>query len=171
MKTSTLSIVTGALTLLGGLIALIFPFPASLAVTVFVAVFFLLSGAAGLYAGVFNRDLPARGWVLVFGLLNVVLGVWLLARPLEALVSLTLIVGLLFVLTGAGRVWYAFSFRGTAAFWLLLLSGVVSAALGLYVLFNIALAAPILLGLLLAIELISMGVALISVGVALRKSS
>lgn len=171
MKATTLTIVTGALALLGGIAALAFPLPASLAVTAFVAVFFLIGGAGGLYAGVFDADLPRRGWVLAFGLVQVVLGVWLLARPFEALVSLTLLAAIAFVIGGAGRVFYAFAFRGTGVFWLLALSGAVSAALGFYVLFNLAVAAPVLLGLLLAIELISVGVALISVGLALRKHS
>ena len=48
MKGTTSLIVSGALALAGGAIALIFPLPASLAVTLFVGWAFLFSGALGL---------------------------------------------------------------------------------------------------------------------------
>lgn len=168
MKASTIGIVAGLALLAGGLVALLFPLPASLAITVFTGVIFIIGGASGLYAGLFDAFLPGRWWMVASGLMSLVLGVWLLADPLAGLVSLTIAVAILFLLSGLGRIALSLSYRGASSFWLVLLSGLISAGLGLYVLANPAAASPILLGTLLAIELLSVGVALLSLGLALR---
>ena len=168
MKSSTVSITAGLLLLLGGIVALAFPLPASLAITLFTGVIFIIGGASSLYAGVFGTFLPGRIWVLLSGLLSLVLGVWLVADPLAGLVSLTLAAGILFLLSGIGRLALAFSLRGSHGFWLVLLSGLISAGLGVYVLANLDQTSPILLGTLLAIELLSVGAAFLSLGLALR---
>ncbi|NPD14301.1 hypothetical protein HOY34_03690 [Xinfangfangia sp. D13-10-4-6] len=171
MKGSTASIVAGALAFIAGLIALIFPLPASLAVTVFVGVAFLVAGALGLFAAFSDSEMPSRGWVMLFALMQLILGVWLLANPLAGLISLTIMAGALFFATGVLRLVWAFRLGVSAgqSFWVLILSALLSIGLGLYVLFFLPAASAILLGTLLAIELISVGVALIAMGVALKK--
>ena len=94
MKASTLAIVAGVLALIGGIIALIFPLPAGLALTVFIGWAFIVSGVVGLWAGFSDSDLPDRWWVSGFGLMQLVLGIWLLANPLGGLVSLTIALGI-----------------------------------------------------------------------------
>ncbi|MGD9916463.1 MAG: HdeD family acid-resistance protein [Paenirhodobacter sp.] len=170
MKGTTALFVSGGLALLGGLIAILFPLPASLAVAVFVGWMFLLSGVLGLWAGFSDTTIPARGWLMLFALLQLVVGVWMLANPLKGLVSLTIVLGAIFLVSGAGRAMVALAFSGTRTFWMMLLSGVITAALGLYILFNVPESSLILLGTLLAIELVVIGSTLIALGLALKKS-
>ena len=171
MKGTTVLIISGILALLGGFAALVFPLPASLAVTVFVGWAFLISGALGLWAAFSDKAMPHRGWSGFFALVDLVVGVWMLARPLSAMVSLTLVVGALFLASGAVRLWLSLSkLRGAAMFWPMLLSGVISAALGLYVMFQLPAASAVLLGTLFAIELIVIGTTLLMLGLALRKT-
>ncbi|MFC5738939.1 HdeD family acid-resistance protein [Sinirhodobacter huangdaonensis] len=169
MKGTTSLFVAGTLALLGGLVAILFPLPASLAVAVFVGWMFLLSGVFALWAGFSDKTIPARGWLMGFGLLDLVVGVWILAHPLAGLVSLTIVVGALFFASGIGRLIVAFSFTGTSTFWTMLLSGLISGGLGLFILFTVPESSPILLGTLLAVELVVIGSSLIALGVALRK--
>ena len=171
MKSSTLSIVAGVLALIGGVIALAFPLPAGLALTVYVGWALVLSGVFGLWTGFSDPDLPHRWWVFFFGLIEILLGIWILANPLGGLVSLTLAVGLLLILSGLGRFRIASATRGTTPFWLFVLSGVASVALGIYAIFAIASAAPILLGTLLAIELISVGATMVAMGIFLKRNA
>lgn len=171
MKGATSLIVSGALALIGGIIALIFPLPASLAVTLFVGWAFLISGAIGLWAAFSDKEMPSRGWAGAFALLDLIVGVWMLANPLAGMVSLTVIVGVLFFISGVIRLYLAFAvYRGTQMFWLMLLSGVISAGLGLFILFDVPESSLILLGTLVAIELIVIGTTLLSLGMALRKN-
>jgi len=169
MKGATSLIIAGALALVGGLVALIFPLPASLAVAVFVGWMFLIAGVLGLWAGFSDQMLPARGLLMIFGLLQLVVGVWILANPLKGLVSLTIILGALFLISGVGRLAVALSLSGTRTFWMMVLSGVISAGLGLFILFNVPESSPVLLGTLLAIELMMIGSTLVALGLALKK--
>lgn len=171
MKGSTVALIAGALALLGGIVALIFPLPVGLAITTFAGAAFLVSGAFGLFAAFSDKGMARRGFVAGFSALQLVLGVMILAQPLAALVSLTVIVGALFFASGVGRLMLAWNLRGTndTPFWALVLSGLLSVGLGLYTLFFPLGASAVLLGTLLAVELLSVGAALIAIGLALRK--
>lgn len=171
MKSSTLSIIAGVLALIGGIVALIFPLPAGLALTVFVGWAFIVSGAVALWAGFSDGDLPDRWWVFAVGLLELVLGIWILANPLGGLVSLTIIVGILLILSGVGRFVFAMAARGTPGFWLFILSAVLSVGLGLYALIALDHAAALLPGTLVAVELLSIGVAFVSVGIFMKRNT
>jgi uncharacterized membrane protein HdeD (DUF308 family) len=110
-----------------------------------------------------------RLWNGFVGLLALVAGVFLLANPLQGLISLTLLLGVLFLVTGLARLMMAFRMRDTPLFWLLLASGAVSTLIGIMVLGNIAAAATTLLGLLLGIQLLAEGVALVVLGLVGRR--
>lgn len=170
MKGSTALIAAGVLALVAGIAALAFPLPASLAVTALVGWAFVISGALGLWA-VFSADrMPHRGWAGFLGLLNLVVGVWMLAQPLAAMISLTLVVGAMFVASGAARLWLGLSaHRGRPGRWMILLSGLISTALGLYILVRLPAASTVALGVLVAVELIVVGATLLPLGVALRR--
>ncbi len=171
MKGSTVALIAGGLAFLGGVVALLFPLPVGLAVTTFVGASFLVSGAFGLFAAFSDKAMPRRGWIAGLAALQLVLGVMVLAQPLAAMVSLTMILGALFFVSGISRLVLAWNMRASsdAPFWAVLLSGLLSVGLGLYVLVSPISASAILLGTLVAVELLSIGAALIALGIALRK--
>ena len=138
MKPSAILIVVGVLLILGGAFAFANPLAASLAITTLVGVSFLLAGVLQAWAA-FQGDaaMLLGGRVLngLWALMGIIAGVWLLANPLEGVVSR--------------------------------IAGVV---IGVLIFGNIMEAATTLLGLLLAIELFSQGIALLLLGVLGRKS-
>ena len=97
MKASTAMLVIGVLLILGGIFALANPLAASIAVTTLVGAMFLVAGI--LQAWVLFQDIGAehRLWNGFIALLTIVAGVWLLTNPLAGTVSLTLILGGVFV--------------------------------------------------------------------------
>ena len=169
MKAATTMIIAGALALIAGIVALIFPLPASLAVTVLVGWSLLIASALGLYAALADKLMPSRGWAVFFNLLELAIGVWILANPLAGMVSLTIMVGAMMFASGVVRILVSRSYRANGSlFWTMLLSGVVSLALGLYVLFALPAASLVLLGLLVAFELIVIGAMLVALGLGLK---
>jgi uncharacterized membrane protein HdeD (DUF308 family) len=140
------------------------PFAASLAVTTLVGLFFLVSGILQLWLAFGNAGDPQRLWHGLTGLLGIVAGIFLLANPLQGLVSLTLILGVVFLVTGIARLVMAWRLRDRPMFWLILLSGAVSTLLGIMIFGNFAAAATALLGLLLGFQLIAEGAALVALG-------
>jgi uncharacterized membrane protein HdeD (DUF308 family) len=96
------------------------------------------------------------------GGLMTVLGLVLLRHTSAAAVTLTLVAGAMFLASGCARLVAAFhSSEDRLA---LLVSGGVSTILGLIVLFNIATASEHLLGLILGVEIVADGIAIMLVG-------
>ncbi|AXC48702.1 hypothetical protein DRW48_02460 [Paracoccus suum] len=171
MRSSTLMIVAGVLSLLAGLVALVFPLPASLAVTVLTGWAFLISGVLGLWAAFSNETLQHRGWVGAIGVLNMVVGVWMLANPLAGMISLTVVVGAMLLASGVARIVGGFGpYKGTQMQWMMVLSGIISVALGIYIIAALPVSSIVTLGILVAIELIVVGVTLTSAGITLRRT-
>ncbi|MBY6091342.1 HdeD family acid-resistance protein [Pseudooceanicola sp. 502str34] len=168
MKTWLVMLGMGIVLLIGGIFALANPFAATLAVTTIVGVVFLATGILQAYSVFRDSEAHGRVWHGISALLSILAGVWLLANPLAGTVSLTLIVGVLFLFIGGFRLAAAWGMRSTPFFWILLLSGAASILIGIMVFSNLQMAAFSLLGILLAVELIADGVGLIAIGLFMR---
>ena len=169
MRSASILILFGVILFAGGVLAVANPLAASLAVSTLVGVLLLVSGAAQLWVAFADAKVPHRIWTAISALIALVAGVSLLANPLQGLISLTLLIGALFLVGGGIRLAMAFRQRDTLVFWALLLSGAASAVIGILVFANLFAAATSLLGLLLGIQLLADGIALISLGLIARR--
>lgn len=159
----------GAITLLGGIFALLNPFAATLAATTLAAWVFIFTGVLQI-VGIFQTDgWGARLWGLILALAFLWLGITILGDPLRGVISLTLVAGLMFVATGIAKLIFAFRIRGSGYFVWALLSGAVSLILGIMVFTNFPQSAAVLLGILLAVELIATGITLVTFALLLRQ--
>ncbi|SEQ11808.1 DUF308 domain-containing protein [Thalassovita taeanensis] len=169
MRGTTLLLITGLLALAAGVVALIYPLAASVAVSLLIGWSFAVLGALLLLAG-----LTAPGWrvvQIILGVLMMLLGVSLLADPLEGVVGLTIVLGVLLAISGVVKLlmsWSALSgpFRAS-----LLLSGALSLLLGIMILTNTPGSGVIAIGVLLAIELLSNGIWAISLALMMRRGT
>ncbi|NIZ11626.1 HdeD family acid-resistance protein [Pseudooceanicola sp. HF7] len=169
MKVSSALIFIALMLLIGGVLALMNPFAASLAVTTLVGIFFLASGVIQAWILFRAQAHDHRLWNGFVALLTIVAGVWLLANPLQGTVSLTLILGVVFFVMGVVRLLMATQLGGTPFLWLAILSGVASVGIGLLVFFDFASATSALLGLLLGFQLLAEGIGLMTFGVVARR--
>lgn len=160
--------IAGVMAVIGGVVALANPFAASIAAVALTGWFFLLIGILQIAGVVLEGDWRGRLWSLVIGALGLGLGIWLLLHPDEGLLPLTFVVGWVFLLFGLARVVIAWPLRDGPFFWPLLLSGFLSAILGMMILADFHTASLVVLGVLLAIELISGGISAIALAFALR---
>ncbi|MGI3163791.1 HdeD family acid-resistance protein [Pseudooceanicola sp. 200-1SW] len=168
MKLSTTFLLIGVVLAVMGLLALANPFAASLAVTSLVGVVFMVSGVAQAWVEFQAGPHQGRRRNALVALLTIVAAVWLLANPLSGTLSLTLLLGAIFFVMGFVRLAMAASLRGAPFFWLVLLSGGASLAIGLLVLFDVGAAATTFLGLLLGIQLVAEGAGLFAFGLITR---
>lgn len=155
-------IIVGILSIAAGVLALANPLVATLTAEQIAGWGFLFVGILGMFAVFQQTSWGGRIWVLLIGLMMLLVGINLLAKPLNGVLVLTLVVASLFLVTGIFRVVLSFSLRGTGAFWLVLLSGVISVALAIMIFTNFPAALVLTLGTLLAVELISNGVSMIA---------
>src|SRR3954452_8374968 len=161
-RLTTGGLILGAVVVLIGLVVLgntVFATTLSLK---FLGWLLLVGGVITLAAAVFligRHDF----WVgALSGGLMTVLGLVVLRRTSAAAVTLTLVAGAMFLASGVARLVAAF--RSSDERIALLLSGGVSAVLGLIVLFNIATASEHLLGIILGLQFVADGVAIMLVG-------
>ena len=170
MKMSSALIAVGIGTVLLGALALFNPFPASLAALTLVAAGFLISGAFQLFQA-FNASMTEnRLWWGLIGLASVVLGVWLIARPMQGLVSLTIAVGVIILLGSIFRLLHAWSFPDAGTRIMAIIAGLAGLVLAGLILFNIPGSAIESVGILLGISLIFNGAAETAVGMVMRRN-
>ncbi len=153
-----------------GLIAIIVPPIATIAVEVLIGWLLLVSGIVGLIATFRTRGTPGFGWSLLSGVIGVMAGVVLLAWPLSGAFSLTLILTVFLVLEGVVSILYALEHkRELSGRWvMMLLSGVVDLFLAGIIFAGLPGTAAWAIGLLVGINLVFGGSALIAMALHAR---
>src|SRR4029077_8123754 len=155
-----------------GLAAMIVPPLASLAVAIFLGWMFLISGIAGLVVTYWARAMPGFWWSLVSAALAVFAGLVLLARPGQGVLTLTIVVGLYFLVEGITTIMYAREHRRELSerwSWLLV-SGVMDILISCLIISRLPGSAEWAIGLLVGINLVLGGASLVGMALAARKA-
>ncbi len=166
-------LVEGILLAILGLAAMIVPPLASLAVTIFLGWMFLVSGIAGLVISFWARAMPGFWWSLISAALAVLAGGILLARPLQGLFTLTVVVGVYFVAEGVATIMYALEHRRELSgrwSWLLV-AGLMDILIAFFIIAGLPGSAGWAIGLLVGINLIFGGATLIGMALAARNAA
>ncbi|WP_407146414.1 HdeD family acid-resistance protein [Bradyrhizobium sp. ORS 86] len=163
----------GILLVILGIAAMIVPPLASLAVTIFLGWMFLISGIGGLIATYWARHMPGFWWSLISAALAVLAGLVLLARPLQGVLTLTIVVGAYFVAEGVASIMYALEHRRELSgrwSWLLV-AGLMDIVIAFLIIAGLPGSAQWALGLLVGLNLMFGGATLIGMALAARSSS
>lgn len=146
-----------------GILAIMAPTIASVAATVLFGWILLLSGVIGLIATLRARAAPGFGWSLLSALVGVVAGVLLLGWPVPGALSLTAVLIAFLLLEGGVSIMYALEHRNAPSgrWGWMLASGVLDVFLGLLLLIGLPGTALWALGLLVGINMLFGGWALI----------
>ncbi|MFK4498817.1 uncharacterized membrane protein HdeD (DUF308 family) [Bradyrhizobium japonicum] len=156
-----------------GVAALILPPLASLAITIFLGWMFLISGIGGLIVTYWARSSPGFWWSLISAALAVLAGMLLLARPMQAVLTLTIVLGAYFLAEGVATIMYALEHRRelSSRWSWLLISGLVDIAIAFMVIAGLPSSAEWAIGILVGINLLFGGATLIGMALAARKSN
>jgi uncharacterized membrane protein HdeD (DUF308 family) len=156
-----------------GIAALILPPLASLAVAMVLGWMFLISGIGGLIVTYWARSTPGFWWSLISAALAVLAGMLLLARPMQAVLTLTIVLGAYFLAEGVATIMYALEHRRELSgrwSWLLI-SGLVDIAISFMVITGLPSSAEWAIGVLVGINLLFGGATLIGMALAARNSN
>ncbi|OCW56551.1 HdeD family acid-resistance protein [Hoeflea olei] len=167
-KTWTWMAVLAVLCIVGGVLALLNPFGATIFAVTLAGWVFLIQGAIQVFHALRVRDWSGFIWSLGLGVLSLLVGFVLIADPLAGSISLTLLVAVLFLITGIAKTMFALSLKPARGWGWVLVSGLVSALLGILIIAGLPVSAATILGLLLGIELVSNGVLFLFVALGLR---
>jgi uncharacterized membrane protein HdeD (DUF308 family) len=164
-------LIEGILLVILGLAAIIVPPLASLAVTIFLGWMFLISGVAGLALTFWARQMPGFWWSLISAVLAVAAGVILLAMPVQGTLTLTIVVGAYFLAEGVATIMYALEHRRELSgrwSWLLF-AGVLDLLIAFVIVAGLPGSASWAIGLLVGINLLMMGVAIVFSALSCKK--
>jgi uncharacterized membrane protein HdeD (DUF308 family) len=155
-----------------GLAAMIVPPLASLAVTIFLGWMFLVTGVAGLVMTYWARAMPGFWWSLISAALAVLAGIILLARPMQGVLTLTIVVGAYFLAEGIATIMYALEHRRELSgrwSWLLI-AGLMDILIAFFIIAGLPGSAEWAIGLLVGINLLFGGATLIGMALAARNA-
>jgi uncharacterized membrane protein HdeD (DUF308 family) len=161
-------LIEGIVLLVLGAIAVCVPPLATVAVEVFIGWLILMSGVLGLVMTFQTRGSPGFGWSLLSAVIGIAAGVVLLAWPLSGVFSLTVLLTIFLMLEGIASIMYALAHRreSSSRWELMLVSGIVDLILAGLILAGLPGTAAWAIGLIVGINLLFGGVAL--VGLALQ---
>jgi uncharacterized membrane protein HdeD (DUF308 family) len=166
-----LLLATGILCDLTGVYAILVPVVASISVTVLVGWALVIGGIVQL-GHALRRDLAWSweiAWRLLVSVLTIAAGAWILIAPLTGTITLTVVLVAWFWAIGVTRLIAWWAMRGVEHSWTVGLGGALSLVLGILIWADLPSSAVWAIGLLVGIELLFAGSALIMTALAGRQ--
>ena len=167
-----LFLIEGIILVILGLIAIVVPPLATIAATIFIGWLFLISGVAGLITTFGARHAPGFWWSLLSAVLGIAAGVVLLGWPISGAISLTLLLIAFFIIEGVLSIMYAFEHkRELTGQWVwMLVSGIIDLVLAAMIWAGLPSTAVWALGLLVGINMLFGGSAMIAIAMHARST-
>jgi len=161
----------GIILVLLGIAAIILPEIATLAITLVIGWLFFISGVVGLVTTFWMRDAPGFWWALLSAVIAIAAGVVLLLWPVNGVISLTLLLIAFFVVEGVATIMYAIEHRGqlSGRWGWMLASGVVDLILAGIIFAGLPGTVAWAIGLLVGINMLFGGTAMIGMALAARE--
>ena len=159
-----LFLIEGIVLVILGVLAIIVPPIATIAVDIFIGWLFLISGIAGLITTFGARHAPGFWWSLISAVLAIAAGLVLLAWPVSGAISLTMLLIVFFFIEGIASIMYALEHKAelTGRWGWMMASGIIDLILAIIILVGLPGTAAWALGLLVGINMLFGGAALIA---------
>jgi uncharacterized membrane protein HdeD (DUF308 family) len=153
-----------------GAAAIILPVIATIAFTLVIGWLFLISGGVGLVTTFWMRQAPGFWWALLSAVIAILAGIVLILWPISGTLSLTLVLIAFFVVEGVATLMYAFEHRSqlSGRWGWMLASGIVDLILAGIIFAGLPGTATWALGLLVGINMLFGGTAMIGMALAAR---
>jgi uncharacterized membrane protein HdeD (DUF308 family) len=159
-----LFLVEGVILVILGVLAIVIPPIATLAVTILIGWLFIVSGIVGLITTFMARQAPGFWWSLLSAVVAIVAGVLLLVWPLSGVLTLTLLLIVFFTIEGVLTIMYALEHKKelSGRWGWMLASGIIDLILAAIILAGLPGTAAWAIGLLVGINLLFGGVSMIA---------
>jgi uncharacterized membrane protein HdeD (DUF308 family) len=167
-----LFLIEGIILVILGIAAIVLPPIATLAFELIIGWLFLISGIVGLITTFWMRRAPGFWWALLSAVIGIAAGIVLLRWPISGTLSLTLVLIAFFVVEGIATIMYAIDHRAqlSSRWGWMLASGIVDLILAGIIFAGLPGTAAWALGLLVGINMLFGGTAMIGMAVAARNA-
>jgi len=165
-----LFLIEGIVLVVLGILAIIVPPLATITFTLFLGWLFLISGIMGLITTFWARHAPGFWWSLLSAVLAIAAGIVLLVWPISGAISLTLLLIVFFIIEGVLSIMYALEHKKelSGRWGWMLASGIIDLILAAIILIGLPGTAAWALGLLVGINMLFGGSALIAMALHAR---
>ncbi|MBC8013070.1 MAG: HdeD family acid-resistance protein [Methyloceanibacter sp.] len=150
----------GVLMVVAGVLALVYPLLASVAMVYLLAWVLIISGVLQAIGLIGARDVPHYWLQLISVVLAIVIGLLLLNQPESGLLIMTVLLIVFFMIEGISKIIFALTIRPFPNWGWVFGSGVVGILLAFYLWANIPVSSEWVLGVLLGVMLVCEGAAL-----------
>ena len=161
----------GIVLIILGFLSVAAPFVAGLSVAVMVGLLIAMSGFSRLFLAFKMGSFGVGLIMFVLGLLSIVIGIYMVARPSMALATLTLVLASYFVVDGVFEILYALKLRPMQGWGWQLFSGISALVLGVLIWQQFPLSGLWAIGTLAGIHLLFAGTSIFSVCSAARAAA
>jgi uncharacterized membrane protein HdeD (DUF308 family) len=167
-----LFLIEGIVLVVLGVLAIIIPPIATIAFTIFLGWLFLISGVMGLITTFLARHAPGFWWSLLSAVLAIAAGIVLLLWPISGAISLTLLLIVFFIIEGVLSIMYALEHKKelSGRWGWMLVSGIIDLILAAIIWAGLPGTAAWALGLLVGINMLFGGAALIAIALHARNA-
>jgi uncharacterized membrane protein HdeD (DUF308 family) len=167
-----LFLIEGIVLVVLGVLAILVPMVASIAVAILIGWLFFISGVVGLITTFMMRNAPGFWWSLLSAVLGIIAGIILFGWPILGAISLTLVLTAFFIIEGVASIMYALEHKKelTGRWAWMLVSGIVDLLLAFVILTGLPGTAVWALGLLVGINMLFGGTSLIAMALHARSS-
>ncbi len=142
-----------------GIIAIVFPFFATIASTVLFGFLFILAGISQIAYAFQSRGAGQFVWKIILGLLYLLSGIFVMLNPREGAIAFTIVLGITIFLQGMIQVSLAFQMRWISFNWgWMLTSGLIGIIFGIFIWSSSPLHAVWFIGTLIGINLLFDGI-------------
>lgn len=163
-------ILLGILTILLGLVLIVFPLAAAAVTTVFIGSILIVVGIVDVVLALGSHTAGRFFLRLLLGIAYVVAGFLLLAAPLQGVAVLTLVLGVMLLVEAGFAAGLAFHMRPSAGWGWFLFDAVISLILGLLILAHWPASAIWALGTLVGVAVLVRGITRLEISIALRRA-
>lgn len=168
-QASGLSILWGAALICLGILAVGSPMVAAVAVNVLIAWLIMIAGVVHLAVAFHTREAGSLIWRFLVGLAYLAFGIYMIARPVVGVASLTLLLASLFLVEGIFDIVLFFQIRAARRSNWILLDGIVTLLLGLMIYLQWPSSSAWAIGTLVGVSLIFSGVTRVMLALAVRR--
>ena len=163
----------GIILVLLGALAILLPLFATITITIILGWIVFVSGIVGLITTFGARKAPGFSWSLLSALIAIAVSIVLLVEPIAGALSLTLVLIFFFVAEGIASMMYALEHRRelSGRWEWMLISGIIDLILAGIIFAGFPGSAAWALGLLVGVNMILGGVALVAIAVHARSAA
>jgi uncharacterized membrane protein HdeD (DUF308 family) len=168
-KNAGLTVVSGIILMIAGMLAVMSPFVAGMSITIMVGAMLAVGGIGQCFLA-FKAGALGKGLIIfIVGMLMAIAGFYIMNQPVAGLATLTILLMYYLLVTGVLEILMAFQLKPTAGWGLELFNGIVTLLLGIMLWRQFPLSGAWAIGVLFGIKMIFSGWAFVFIGRSVKQ--